>query len=237
MTTKILLWVCSAFSVLTIFFGIDLIVVASISTQHTAFLQHWWKQMFGLSIYSIVIGVFALVLAGSYLYVVQRRFPAFITLFSFSSTVTALLAAVCAMILVTGRADLQNDSFNKTTALFFNYSQSNSPVNSNLVLSRIQQSFACCGIGQATDWQRMIPGNTTVPDSCCRVMTANCGKDALINEGRIYLRGCVEPIVARFRKSYTSLITINVIIMALSLASTVAGLVFQGSLEQEYQAM
>lgn len=56
----------------------------------------------------------------------------------------------------------------------------------------IQKKFVCCGVSGADDWAgKPISGanNMTVPDTCCKIETKNCGKDA-VGKGTINTNGC-----------------------------------------------
>lgn len=56
----------------------------------------------------------------------------------------------------------------------------------------LQRDFQCCGANSSADWSNYDPykGTTQVPDSCCKKIAPDCGKNAtLINTG-----GCVEKM-------------------------------------------
>ncbi|KAE8626406.1 hypothetical protein XENTR_v10006618 [Xenopus tropicalis] len=57
----------------------------------------------------------------------------------------------------------------------------------------LQKEFQCCGAINSTDWRQYAPftGTNTVPDSCCKNITAGCGKGPIAN---INSEGCATGI-------------------------------------------
>ncbi|KAM3933637.1 CD63 antigen [Leptodactylus fuscus] len=56
----------------------------------------------------------------------------------------------------------------------------------------MQRDFKCCGAANSSDWRNYDPfkGTNQVPDSCCKTITKDCGKNATA----IYTEGCVSTI-------------------------------------------
>jgi len=98
---------CIIACALTIIAGVVLVIGASIFIRDTTRLHELWTQIYGLSIFSAVIGAFAIILSIGLVYVVNRQFPALTTLFSGFVVLVAFLAAICAVILITGRNDFE----------------------------------------------------------------------------------------------------------------------------------
>jgi len=79
-----------------------------------------------------------------------------------------------------------------------NYNTTNTHGGVTLTWDTMQQNYHCCGIKEPEDWgtaagfSRRFPDS--VPDSCCKIQIAECGKNALINfdERKIYKTGCFE---------------------------------------------
>ena len=228
---------CVIADVLLILVGIILLSTGLICTNQISYLRDYWQEIFAVSIYSVVIGVLAVLIAVALLYAVARRFEALTTLMSSGLMVIAVLAAVGTLILLVGQTNLRQASFNHTSALFNNYSNSDSIVSSKLTFARLQQDFQCCGVMQATDWQQKIAGNLSVPDSCCREVAVSCGRDALLDLARIYRRGCAEPIFAQMNQSYRILIGMLITVVVLAAVGAVTGVIFQRSVHESYQAM
>ncbi|NP_001082546.1 CD63 molecule L homeolog isoform X1 [Xenopus laevis] len=59
----------------------------------------------------------------------------------------------------------------------------------------LQKEFKCCGAFNSTDWKQYAPfvGTTNVPDSCCKNITAGCGK-APFPPNSINTDGCANGI-------------------------------------------
>lgn len=228
---------CIIADALTILAGITLFSTVMICSNQVTYLRDFWRQIYAVSIYSLVVGLLTALIAATLLYVVVRRFQALTTLLSVCLIVVAFLAAIGAVILLVGQTTLHQTSFNHTDSLFRNYSDSDLAVSSKATFARIQQDFQCCGVLKATDWQQKIADNTSVPDSCCVFVTLACGKGSLLVQGRIYLRGCAELIYDRMNRSYRLLIGMLITVVILSAIGAVTGLMFQRLLQENYQAM
>ncbi|XP_072927163.1 CD63 antigen isoform X2 [Hemitrygon akajei] len=53
-----------------------------------------------------------------------------------------------------------------------------------------QEQFHCCGSVNYSDWFPQL--NNTVPDSCCKHVSKDCGKN--VDAANIYRQGCVQLI-------------------------------------------
>jgi len=64
----------------------------------------------------------------------------------------------------------------------------------------LQQNYQCCGVENYEDWKESVFEKNhpdSVPDSCCRSESLNCGKDKLKQrKGRIYTDGCFEKFAS-----------------------------------------
>ena len=228
---------CIVASALTILISIVLLIGALTIANHSYYLRDYWTQIYGLSIFSIVIGVLAILAAIGLIYVVNRQFPALTTLFSGLLIFIAFLAVICIVILTTGRHDLERKTYYNTEKLFRNYSDSNLIKSSKLTFGYIQQSFQCCGVERATDWKNRSADPASTPDSCCKVITVGCGKGSLIKQDKIYSRGCAQLLYGDFRKKYSILISINITLIVFALLSAVLGIVYERYIRERYQAM
>ncbi|XP_017341886.1 CD63 antigen isoform X2 [Ictalurus punctatus] len=54
----------------------------------------------------------------------------------------------------------------------------------------LQEMVGCCGQVNASDWVNFRPDGISVPDTCCRIVTVDCGAGAMNNESIIYTEGC-----------------------------------------------
>ncbi|MCI4387196.1 hypothetical protein PGIGA_G00071330 [Pangasianodon gigas] len=57
-------------------------------------------------------------------------------------------------------------------------------------MDKMQQMLKCCGGVNVSDWVDFQADGISVPDSCCRNMTLNCGIGAMNDGNEIYTRAC-----------------------------------------------
>ncbi|XP_026800852.3 CD63 antigen isoform X2 [Pangasianodon hypophthalmus] len=57
-------------------------------------------------------------------------------------------------------------------------------------MDKMQQMLKCCGGVNVSDWADFQADGISVPDSCCRNITLNCGIGAMNNGNEIYTRAC-----------------------------------------------
>ncbi|XP_060794542.1 CD63 antigen [Neoarius graeffei] len=57
-------------------------------------------------------------------------------------------------------------------------------------VDKMQEQMKCCGAVNASDWEDYDLDKKSVPDSCCKNVTKNCGKGALKEPTKIYTEGC-----------------------------------------------
>lgn len=57
-------------------------------------------------------------------------------------------------------------------------------------LDSLQKELKCCGRNSSSDWVNFSPGHKSVPDSCCKNITKDCGIGALGDDKIIYTEGC-----------------------------------------------
>jgi hypothetical protein len=224
-------------NILTIIAGVVLLITGAIFLKDTVYLRSLWMQIFGLSIFSMVVGFLAILFSINLLFFVFRQFPALTILFASIMIVVAIAAAVCGVILVVGRIGLQDKSESNLRVLLRNYSESNLTLSSKPLFGQIQQTFQCCGVIEATDWKNLTVDGTTAPDSCCRQQELGCGKGQLLSQTKIYLRGCTEPIAVNLKSKYTILFAMNFAVAVLALITAIAGYIFQRTVKQQYQSM
>jgi len=228
---------CIVASALTIIAGIILLVNSSIYINKITYLHHLWTQIYSLSIFSLVISIFAIIFGSGLIYVVYRQFPALTTLFSGLLILVAFLAVICAIILITGRNTIEENSYKNTVQLFGNYSDSSLIESSKTTVARVQQSYKCCGVERATYWTNQFSDKTSTPDSCCKKVVPNCGEGSLVTQNNIYLRGCAEPIYVHLHETYSVLIGMNFVVLVLSIVSALFGVIFERYIREQYQSV
>ncbi|CAF2776215.1 unnamed protein product [Rotaria sp. Silwood2] len=229
--------VCSAASALSIIFGVVLLIAGSVYIRDTSFLQSSWNEIYALSIYSVVIGILTIITAIGLSYVVNRKLPALTILFSVLILIIFVLAMVNLIILATNVGNLEDDSYKKTVDLFRNYSNSDLIVSSKGFFGKIQQTFGCCGVKNASDWINQLFNGSSTPDSCCHQIVPNCGYNALIAKDKIYLKGCADPIYFYLRTRFWALLTIDTILVILLFISAISGFISEQYIREQYQEM
>ena len=244
---------CIIAGILTFIAGIILLITSSVLLDRIAYLYKYWELIFALSITSIITGSLAIIFALGLVYVVQRRYPASITLFSSLLLVVAAIAATSAIILLADRPYIRTRSFDNTRRIMVNYTNWGQGGTSKSLTDQLQQTYACCGVNKATDWKSQTFNRTSTPDSCCLQVTVGCGTNSLtvqdkiylrgsgtnslILQDKIYLRGCAELISEQFREIYTILIGMNFSLMILALITAILGFIFELTFRQHYQLM
>ncbi|XP_043537722.1 CD63 antigen isoform X2 [Chiloscyllium punctatum] len=97
--------------------------------------------------------------------------------------IVEIAAAIAGYIFKDQIREVFEKSFNDTMA---NYNKTGNAVN----IDELQKQFRCCGSTSYRDWLTIL--NNTVPDSCCKNETQNCGKTPTPN--KVYEEGCVNVI-------------------------------------------
>jgi hypothetical protein len=228
---------CLVTSSLTIVAGIILLITASIYTDQTHLVNKIWNQIYSLSIFSIIIAIFAILFSGVLIYVMIRQYAALTAFFSGLLIFIAFLAVICSVILISGLDNLEEKSRNRTENIFHNYSDSDSVISSKVILTEIQQFFKCCGINGPAEWKTQFSDRTSVPDSCCINMAQGCGKGALNKKDIIYQLGCTKLIYNNMKEKYNVLIGMNFTVMILALISGILGIIYERYIQEQYQTV
>ncbi|XP_072512478.1 CD63 antigen [Salminus brasiliensis] len=89
-------------------------------------------------------------------------------------------------------------------------------------LDKIQEDLKCCGALNSTDWVKYQPDGISVPDSCCKNVTLNCGLKAMNDTNKIYVTGCQDAL-EKLLKQNTLWIAVAALVIAFI---EILGLVF-----------
>ncbi|KAM5181832.1 CD63 antigen [Mantella aurantiaca] len=97
-----------------------------------------------------------------------------------------IAAAIAGYVFRNKVQDVYKDSLKDSMAKY------NNTLTAKDEVDEIQKAFKCCGANSSKDWQDYPPfsGTSNVPDSCCKVFAAGCGKNA----SNIYTVGCISGI-------------------------------------------
>ncbi|XP_030624669.1 CD63 antigen [Chanos chanos] len=86
----------------------------------------------------------------------------------------------------------------------------------------MQQQLRCCGVHNSSDWLNFKPDKKSVPDSCCKNVTAKCGDGAIEDSNKIYLVGC-QSVVEKLLRDNILWVAVGALVIALF---QILGLVF-----------
>ncbi|GCC20441.1 hypothetical protein chiPu_0019001 [Chiloscyllium punctatum] len=100
--------------------------------------------------------------------------------------IVEIAAAIAGYIFKDQIREVFEKSFNDTMA---NYNKTGNAVN----IDELQKQFRCCGSTSYRDWLTIL--NNTVPDSCCKNETQNCGKTPTPNKVYEELLGIIFACV------------------------------------------
>lgn len=97
-----------------------------------------------------------------------------------------IAAAIAGYVFRNKVQDVYRDAFKD------NMSKYNSSTSAKQDIDETQKAFKCCGANSSSDWNNYPPfaGTNTVPDTCCKEITAGCGKNATA----INTIGCIQSI-------------------------------------------
>lgn len=235
--SKPLPWGCLVASGLTIVIGLITLIIASVYTNETSAVRNIWIEIYSLSVYSIIVSIFAILFAAGLIYVVIQQFPVLTALCSGLLLFVAFLAVICGVVVATSRGHLREAVYNRTQELFQNYSDSDQVVGSKHTLITVQRTFECCGFKQPEDWKNQYPDGKSVPDSCCIHMFIGCGQGSLYDKDKIYQQGCFAPMRDNLEQKYVVLSAMNFTIMVLAIISATFGIIYERYIREQYEAM
>ncbi|MBN3297679.1 CD63 antigen [Amia ocellicauda] len=99
------------------------------------------------------------------------------------------------------------------------------------VMDDMQSEFHCCGALNASDWQ-----NNSVPDSCCKNVTLDCGKNAQHTD-KIYSTGCVVVLENWIKKNLVIVIGVALGIAFFEILGVVFACMLMKAIRSGYEVM
>lgn len=102
----------------------------------------------------------------------------------------------------------------------------------------IQQQFKCCGGNSSDDWMKskFLPSNS-VPDTCCKNVTTNCGNGTIHDTSKIYTEGC-QPILDKLLKQNILWIAVGALVIAfVQLTGIVLSCILMRAIRSGYEVM
>ncbi|KAF5895014.1 CD63 antigen, partial [Clarias magur] len=105
------------------------------------------------------------------------------------------------------------------------------------IMDNIQQQLECCGSVAVSDWVGFQPDGISVPDSCCRNVTLNCGAKAMNNSKVIYTEGCWIVHTSFYYKIVPGLGVTILVIALIEIFSVVLGCMLICGMRKGYKVI
>ncbi|XP_042200264.1 CD63 antigen [Callorhinchus milii] len=107
--------------------------------------------------------------------------------------------------------------------------------NKNASIDQLQKKFQCCGNINYTDWFSIPPFNKTVPDSCCKTPSPDCGLNT--TSSNIYQIGCVNLIDKWLKENFVIVAGVALGIALFQLLGIIFACVLMKGIRSGYEVM
>ncbi|XP_053173639.1 CD63 antigen [Scomber japonicus] len=104
-------------------------------------------------------------------------------------------------------------------------------------VDKLQEDLKCCGANSSTDWKHFKPDGTSVPDSCCKNVTANCGAKTMTDSAKVYQKGCHDALEALLKKNIQWVIVAALVIAFLQIMGIVFSCMLMRGIRSGYEVM
>ncbi|XP_041654858.1 CD63 antigen [Cheilinus undulatus] len=104
-------------------------------------------------------------------------------------------------------------------------------------VDKLQEDLKCCGVNSSTDWKNIFPEKNTVPDSCCKNVTTNCGVGAMTDPNKVYQEGCHDAMEAFLKKNIQWVIVAALVIAFLQVMGIVFACLLIRGIRSGYEVM
>uniref|UniRef100_A0AAT9JRA6 Tetraspanin n=1 Tax=Amphiprion clarkii TaxID=80970 RepID=A0AAT9JRA6_AMPCL len=104
-------------------------------------------------------------------------------------------------------------------------------------VDKLQEDLKCCGVNSSADWRNFAPDGNTVPDSCCRNVTANCGVGAMMDAAKVYTEGCRGIVEELLQKNILWVIVAALVIAFLQIMGIVFACCLMRGIRSGYEVM
>ena len=153
--------------------------------------------------------------------------------YAYAATITVMLACEIGAIVVLFRfgndmaKNIKNGLSGSLDEYNTGYNATAKQNSTTLAWNNLQTDFECCGVTEFTDWgiNPMLNATNSVPDSCCKVVTEDCGRGALnkvipeeIRNWRIYTGGCYRKFFSLVGDNKPSIAVAVTVIMSIHAA-------------------
>ncbi|XP_059188221.1 CD63 antigen [Centropristis striata] len=104
-------------------------------------------------------------------------------------------------------------------------------------VDKMQEDLKCCGGNSSTDWKNFGKDGKTVPDSCCKNVSAGCGEGAMTNAAKVYQKGCHDALEALLKKNVLWVIVAALVIAFLQILGIVFACLLMRGIRSGYEVM
>ncbi|CAN9515466.1 unnamed protein product [Ophioblennius macclurei] len=141
-------------------------------------------------------------------------------------------AAIAGYIFRNKLSAIVNDSL---TDMIENYNTSSKEFRASV--DKLQEDLHCCGVNSSADWREFSPDGNSVPDSCCRNVSANCGKGAMTDASKVNVEGCSKAVEAVLRQNILWVIVAALVIAFLQIMGIVFACLLMRGIRSGYEVM
>ncbi|XP_010730344.1 CD63 antigen [Larimichthys crocea] len=104
-------------------------------------------------------------------------------------------------------------------------------------VDKLQEDMKCCGVNSSLDWKHFKPEGNSVPDSCCKNVTANCGIGTMTDAAMVYQKGCHDTVEAVLKKNIQWVIVAALVIAFLQIMGIVFACMLMRGIRSGYEVM
>ncbi|XP_051281257.1 CD63 antigen [Dicentrarchus labrax] len=104
-------------------------------------------------------------------------------------------------------------------------------------VDKLQEELKCCGVNSSSDWKIFSSEGNSVPDSCCKNITAGCGVGTMTDAAKVYLKGCHDAVEALLKKNLLWVIVAALVIAFLQIMGIVFACCLMRGIRSGYEVM
>ncbi|KAI2649612.1 CD63 antigen [Labeo rohita] len=213
--------------------GLALIVVGvlvKVSINATAIL----KGHTGSSLVVIVVGVIIFFIAFFGCCGAWKENQCMITMFAVFLSLIVIIeigAAITGYVLRTKLTDLLSKGLDSLVAGY-------NETDNKEALDTIQKHFKCCGVNSSEDWSnsKAVPAKS-VPDTCCKNITKDCGVGAIKDGNKIYTDGCLPIMNKDLRENIMWIAVAALVIAFVQITGIVLSCILMRAIHSGYEVM
>lgn len=115
----------------------------------------------------------------------------------------------------------------------------NNDSSTQTIWDDVQVQFYCCGVKNATDWRgKYTKDARSVPDSCCKTPTRNCGNEALTKmPSAIYWNGCLAVVEQTLGASTIVIGSIAIAVAVVQLIGIIFACCLASAIKKDYESV